>query len=60
MRRNLENANKKVDKYKDLSKDQQLEIHELKQSLQKVKEEHVGVEKKMDNLKKELSKVDSP
>ena len=60
MRRNLENANKKVEKYKELSKDQQLEIHELKQKLDKIREEHAGAEKKMDSLRKELSKIDSP
>ena len=60
MRRNLENANKKVEKYKELSKDQQLEIHELKQKLDKIREEHAGAEKKMDSLRKELNKIDSP
>ena len=32
----------------------------MKQCIEKIKEEHQGVEKKLDGLKKELSKVESP
>ena len=39
VRRNLENANKKVDKYKQLSKEQQSEIKLLKDRISQMKDD---------------------
>lgn len=39
VRRNLENANKKVDKYKELSKQQQSEIKLLKDRIGQMKDD---------------------
>ena len=56
----MDTASRKVEKYKELSKQQQMEIIELKQKRDSEKEHKEAAEMKLGALKHQLNKAESP